>query len=250
MKIISIANQKGGVGKTTTVWNLSACLAEMGKKVLMVDLDPQASLTICQAIEPAELDYSIYNVLIGSVDINSIIVDLDNYKLLPSTIDLAGAEVELSSKIGKEYILAKNFKKLKEDFDYIIIDCPPALGNLTVNALSASDGVIIPMACEFLAFRGLKLLEATISEVKELNNKLKIYGILPTMYDSRTSHSAEVLGEAKKGEEPVFDIVIKKSIKFSDSTLAARDILNYADNKFEGKSAYRLLAKEVTSFED
>lgn len=245
MKVISIANQKGGVGKTTTAWNFAACLAEMNKKVLMIDLDPQASLTICQGIEPAELEKSIYNVLIGSVNINDIIVDLGSYHIAPSTIDLAGAEVELSSKIGKEYILAKNIKKLESDYDYVVIDCPPSLGNLTVNGLAASDGVIIPMACEFLAYRGLKLLEDTIREVKELNSKLEIYGILPTMYDSRTSHSEEVLQEARKGRTPVFDIVIKKSIKFSDSTIAAQDILNYADNKFEGKVAYRALAKEV-----
>lgn len=249
MKVISIANQKGGVGKTTTAWNLSTCLAEKGKKVLMIDLDPQASLTICQGIEPAELEISIYNVLSGSVNINDAILKLDSCDLIPSTIDLSAAEVELSAKIGKEYILAKCIRKINKDYDFIIIDCPPSLGNLTVNSLCASNHLIVPMACEFLAYRGLKLLEGTVTQVAELNPRLTTLGILPTMHDSRTIHSEEVLSEAKKGTIPVFDIIIKKSIKFSDSSLLATDILKCSPDKFEGKSAYRQLALEVLKHE-
>ncbi len=249
MKVISIANQKGGTAKTTTTWNLSACLAEHGKRVLMIDLDPQASLTICQGIEPGELEISIYNVLSGSVDINDTIIELGSYDLLPSSIDLSAAEVELSAKIGKEYLLAKCIRKINKAYDSIIIDCPPSLGNLTVNSLCASDYLIIPMACEFLAYRGLKLLEDTIVQVAELNPRLTTLGILPTMYDSRTIHSEEVLREARKGSIPVFDIVVKKSIKFSDLTILARNILDCSPDKFEGKTAYRQLALEVLNHE-
>lgn len=249
MKVISIANQKGGVAKTTTTWNLSACLAEKGKKVLMIDLDPQASLTICQGIEPAELETSIYNVLSGSINTNDAIVELGNYDLIPSTIDLSAAEIELSTKIGKEYMLAKCIRKIRKEYDYIIIDCSPSLGNLTVNSLCASDNLIIPMSCEFLAFRGLRLLEDTVSQVAELNTRLTILGILPTMFDSRTIHSEEVLREVKKGTLPVFDFIVKKSIKFSDSTILAKDITNCSPDKFEGKTSYRQLALEVMKHE-
>jgi chromosome partitioning protein len=269
MKIISVVNQKGGVGKTTTTWNTAACLSELGYKVLMIDFDPQSSLTICQGIEPDEitkLRKSIYNVLMGSVDINETIIGLDNYYLVPSTIDLAAAEIELSSKIGKEYVLLKNLKKIKFDFDYILIDCPPSLGNLTVNALAASDGAIIPMACEFLSYRGIKLLEDTLSQVKEINSRLEVYGILPTMFDSRTSHSTDVLQEVLKdasaggipvlcgrsvenGREVKKPIVVNKSVRFSDSSITAKDILSYTDNKFSGSTAYRILAKEISSYE-
>lgn len=249
MKVISIANQKGGTAKTTTTWNLAACLSELGKQVLMIDLDPQASLTICQGIEPADLKVSIYNVLSGSVDVNNSVIDLEHYDLIPSTIDLSAAEVELSAKIGKEYVLAKCIRKIAKKYDYVLIDCPPSLGNLTVNSLCASDGIIIPMACEFLAYRGLKLLEDTIKQVKELNPGLSTLGILPTMYDSRTIHSEEVLSEAKKGSISVFNIIIKKSIKFSDSSILAVDITKCASDKFEGKSAYRQLALEVSKHE-
>lgn len=249
MKIISVANQKGGVGKTTTAWNLSAALSELGKKVLMIDLDPQSSLTICQGVEPADLTKSVYDVILGKEDINSVLIKLDSFYLLPSTIDLSGAEVELSSKIGKEYMLLKAIKQLKIAFDFIIIDCPPSLGNLTVNGLSASDGVVIPMATEYLAYRGLKLLEGTINQVRELTNKLDIYGILPTMYDGRTLHSQDVLNKVKAEDIKVFDILIKKSVKFSDSAIMAKDILEYADNSFDGKKAYQQLAKEVLEVE-
>ena len=205
-------------------------------------------------------------LLMGSVDINEIIIKLDNYCIAPSTIDLSAAEVELSTKIGKEFILLKRIRKLNFDFDYILIDCPPSLGNLTVNALTASDGVIIPMACEFLSYQSISLIDDTLTQVKELNGKLKVYGILPTMYDSRTIHCTDVLNEvlknAKSGGMPVMfgdfaeqsgivrkPIIIKKSVRFSDSSITAKDILSYTDDKFSGKAAYRVLAKEISRYE-
>lgn len=245
MEVISIVNQKGGVGKTTTVWNLAASLAELDKKVLMIDFDPQSSLTICVGLEPNELQKTIYNVILGRTDINSTIIELSNYDIIPSMIDLAGAEVELSSKIGKEYILLKKLKEIQKQYDFILIDCPPSLGNLTVNAINASHKIIVPMTCEYLAYRGLQLLVNTISEVKELSNNTKDMYVLPTMYDGRTKHAKEVLEQVKKEGYKLFDTIINKSIKFSDSAIETKDIIQYADNNFVGKKSFIQLAKEV-----
>jgi chromosome partitioning protein len=244
MKVISVVNQKGGVGKTTTAWNLSASLSELNKKVLMIDLDPQSSLTICVGLDPNELEQTVYNVMCGKVDINSAIINLGKLDILPASIDLAGAEVELSSKVGKENYLLKKLKELKTKYDYIIIDCPPALGNLTLNALAASSEVIVPMICEYLAYMGLKLLENTINDVKELNDNIKGVYILPTLFDGRTKHAKEVL-EKVKSEYNVFDITINKSIKFADSALEAKDITEFTDDNFAGKKSYMQLAREV-----
>jgi chromosome partitioning protein len=260
MQIISIVNQKGGVGKTTTTWNLGSCLAEMGLKVLLIDMDPQASLTICQGIEPEEANPNVYDVLIGRADINDALLDLGNCHIVPSIIDLAGAEIELSSYIGREYILLKALKRIKKHYDFVIIDCPPSLGNLTVNALSASTMAIIPVACEYLAYRGLKLLENTISQIRELNRELHNVFVLPTMYDARTNHCAEVLQQivedAAEGGIPLIysekalsgPIIIKKSIKYADSSIVAKNIIDYANDNFDGKVAYRALASEVAKY--
>ena len=269
MHIIAIANQKGGVGKTTTVWNTAACLAELGHRVLMVDLDPQASLTVCQGIEPDEAGAAgktIYHVLCGTADINDTVVPLERYDLVPSCVDLAAAEVELVSRIGKEFILLKSLKKLRAAYDEVLIDCPPSLGSLTVNALTACDGVIVPMACEFLAYRGTALLHETLQQVQEINTHLNIYGILPTLFDTRVNHCTDVLRQAlqdeKAGGLPVLHgeaevdgknvrvpIVVKKSVQFSDSSISTKDILQYADSRFHGVSAYRMLAKEIVNHE-
>jgi chromosome partitioning protein len=249
MKVIAVVNQKGGVGKTTTVWNLSASLSDKGKKVLMIDLDPQSSLSICVGLEPAELQNTVYNVILGKASINETIINLNDYDILPSTIDLAAAEVELSTKIGKEYILLKKIKELKTKYNYIIIDCPPSLGNLTINAINAAHEIIVPMTCEYLAYRGLKLLDNTINEVKELNNNIKGIYILPTMYDSRTKHAKEVLEQVKSEGYQIFNSIINKSVRFSDSAIEAKDIIRFSDNNFAGKKSYINLAEEVISHE-
>jgi chromosome partitioning protein len=210
----------------------------------MIDLDPQSSLTICVGLDPSELQQTIYNVMCGKSDINTTIINLGKFDILPASIDLAGAEVELSSKIGKENYLLKKLKELKIKYDFVIIDCPPSLGNLTLNALAASSEVIVPMICEYLAYMGLKLLDNTISDVKELNDNIKNVFILPTLYDGRTKHTKEVL-EKVKSEYQVFDITINKSIKFADSALEAKDITEFTDDSFAGKKSYMQLAKEV-----
>ncbi len=249
MKVIAFANQKGGVGKTTTVWNLGVYLSKLGRKVLLLDFDPQASLTICQGIEPEDLKESIYNVLISNTPLENVIIKLkeSNVDIVPANIDLSGVEIQLASKIGRENKLKNIINKICTNYDYILIDCPPSLGLLTINALVACDGVIVPVATEYLAYRGLKLLENTIEEVKELNKNIKIYGILATFYDKRTKHSVEVFEQLKKEKQFIFNSIIKKSIKYADSALEAKNITEMKN--FIGKESYESLAKELIKFE-
>lgn len=247
--IIAMCNQKGGVGKTTSVINLGAALAEVGRKILLVDFDPQGSLSVGLGINPHTLDSSIYNLLLSrDATIDEVIAatDVPGMDLLPSNIDLSAAEVQLVSEVAREQTLLRVLEKVKDRYDVILIDCAPSLGLLTINALTAADRVIMPLECEFFALRGIALLNDTISKVQDrLNPRLEILGILGTMYDPRTLHSREVLERVVQAfGETVFHTVIKRTVKFPETTVAGEPITSYATNS-PGAAAYRNLAREV-----
>ena len=247
--IISMTNQKGGVGKTTSTINLGAALAETGRKVLLVDFDPQGSLSVGLGVNPHTLDQSIYNLLLSreySFDEVVLSTNVDGMDLLPANIDLSAAEVQLVSEVARELTLKRVLDRVRDRYDFILIDCAPSLGLLTVNALTASDKVIIPLECEFFALRGVALLTDTISKVIDrLNPDLEILGILATMFDSRTLHSREVLERVLEAfGDKVFHTVIRRTVKFPETTVAGEPITTYAPSS-PGAIAYRTLAKEV-----
>ena len=245
-KVVAIANQKGGVGKTTTSVNLSSILAKRGKKVLIVDTDPQGNATSGLGIEK-ELEYSVYDVIVNEIDIDKTIKDtnIKNLKICPSNINLAGAEVELVSMISREQRLKEKLDLVKDQYDYIIIDCPPSLGLITLNTFTAADSVLIPIQCEFYALEGLGQLMNTINLVKKrLNKNLEIEGALLTMYDMRTNLSNQVVKEVSKyfGNN-VYKTVIPRNVKLSEAPSYGMSIIEY-DSRSKGAKAYDKLAKE------
>ena len=248
-RIVAVCNQKGGVGKTTTTINLGAALAERGRKMLLVDFDPQGALSVGLGIQPHDIDSTVYNLLMErGVKARDVIFEttVPNLDLLPSNIDLSGAEVQLVHEVGREYILGGVLKDVVPEYDYIMIDCQPSLGLLTINALACADGVLIPLECEYFAMRGVALLQETIDKVsRRLNQKLQIDGLLGTMYDSRTLHTREVLTNIVNGfGDKVFHTVISRTVKFPDATVAGEPITRF-DPGSMGASSYRELAKEV-----
>lgn len=250
-RIISMVNQKGGVGKTTSTINLGAALAGYGRRVLMVDFDPQGALSAGLGADPYELDTTVYNVLMErKVTARDAIMatEFEDMDLLPANIDLSAAEVQLVNEVAREQVLERALRQVKDDYDVVLIDCQPSLGLLTVNALTASDGVIIPLTAEFFALRAVALLVETIEKVQDrLNPDLEIDGVLATMFDQRTLHSKEVVGSLVDGfGDRVFETVIKRSIKFADATVAATPITIFAENH-DGAKAYRQLARELIS---
>ena len=248
-RVVSMCNQKGGVGKTTTTINLGASLAEYGRKVLLVDFDPQGSLSVGLGLNPHEMELTIYNLLMDrEVALDDVVVPsgVPGMDLLPSNIDLSAAEVQLVHEVAREQTLQRVLAPAIADYDVILIDCQPSLGLLTVNALTASDGVIVPLECEYFALRGVALLKTTIDKVRErLNPKLEIEGVLGTMFDGRTLHGREVMQRLVEAWGPkVFHTVIRRTVKFSDSTVAGEPITSYASGS-GGAESYRMLAKEV-----
>ena len=249
--IITVANQKGGVGKTTTVANLGAALAELNRRVLLVDLDPQSALSTIIGLESDQLEESIYNVLVHNTPIEKVIFEIaPNLEAIPANIDLAAAEMELISAMGRETILKERIDNLRPRYHYIIIDSPPSLGLLTLNALTACDEVIIPLQAEYLAMRGMRFLLDVIEHVQQkVNPHLKVRGILGTMYKSGTIHSEEVMEEIKSvfGDK-VFPVIVKSSIRFAEAPVAQLPIIHYQP-KHEGAQAYRKLAEVIINGE-
>jgi chromosome partitioning protein len=250
-RVVAVCNQKGGVGKTTTTINLGAALAEQGRRVLLVDFDPQGALSVGLGIPPHELESTVYNLLMErGVEAHDVVMktNLAGMDLLPSNIDLSGAEVQLVHEVGREFVLGGVLEPLLPEYDIVLIDCQPSLGLLTVNALACSDGVLIPLECEYFAMRGVALLMETIDKVSgRLNPKLGIDGLLATMYDSRTLHSREVLSGVVTGfGDKVFHTVINRTVRFPETTVAGEPITSFAPSS-GGADAYRDLAREVVA---
>jgi chromosome partitioning protein len=244
-QVIALANQKGGVAKTTTTLNLAVAFKELGHEVLVIDLDPQGNLTMSQGVNPDDVERSMFDVLVHSLPIEEVILRAE-VDIAVSSIDLAGAELALSSMIGRERALQKALLPIRGRYDYILVDTPPSLGLLTINALTAADSVIVPVQCEYLSLRGLVQLEATLSMIREnLNPTVEIRGILPTMFDSRTIHAREAVEMLKENfGDLVFETRIRKTIRYAEAPVQGASVLKY-DPSGQAAEAYRELAKEV-----
>ncbi|MEO7194267.1 MAG: ParA family protein [Pseudonocardiaceae bacterium] len=248
-RVVAICNQKGGVGKTTSTINLGAALAEYGRRVLLVDFDPQGALSVGLGVASHQLDRTIYNMIMESdVPVSEVLrpTSVPGMDLLPSTIDLSAAEVQLVTEVGREQALGRALRPLRAQYDFILVDCQPSLGLLTINALACADGVLIPLECEFFSLRGVALLMDTIAKVRErLNPELAITGVLATMYDPRTLHAREVMARVVEAfGDTVFDAVIGRTVRFPETTVVGEPITQWAP-KSSGANAYRALAREV-----
>ena len=247
-RIIAVANQKGGVGKTTTAINLSSCLASLGKKVLAIDMDPQGNMTSGLGIDNNEVEYTVYELILGQVGIEKVICKdaLENLDVLPTNINLSAAEIELIGVEEKEFIIRKEVDKVKKNYDFIVIDCPPSLSMLTINAMTTADSVLVPIQCEYYALEGLSQLIHTIDLVKErLNPELKIEGVVFTMYDARTNLSLQVVENVKDNlQQTIYKTIIPRNIRLAEAPSHGLPI-NLYDPKSSGAESYMLLAEEV-----
>ena len=247
-RIISVANQKGGVGKTTPTVNLGACLAQDGKKVLLIDSDAQGNATSGLGVRKPDVKQDIYDVLVNEVSIKETIIKTsrENLSIVPATLQLAGAEIELTSMMARESRLKSALAEVSDEYDFILVDCPPSLGHLTINAFTASDAILIPVQCEYYALEGLSQLLNTVRLVqKHFNPGLEIEGVLLTMYDARTNLGAEVVEEVRRYfQEKVYDTIIPRNVRLSEAPSHGKPIIDY-DPRSKGAEVYQALAKEV-----